>query len=150
MLWSLYNTFHFLKNFDFSFNLASQMGAKFIDTMYSVYAEDVTLENGLNFVNRPYWRPDRPYNDWGRINAQMPAGASGGLLHDRSFIRLENVSFAYNVPKSFLSRFGISSLRLNATVRNAAVISLAGWKYYDPQNLNFMNRTITFGATVTL
>ncbi len=150
VLWSLYNTFHFLKNFDFSFNLASQMGAKFIDTMYSVYAEDVTLENGLNFVNRPYWRPDRPYNDWGRINAQMPAGASGGLLHDRSFIRLENVSFAYNVPKSFLSRFGISSLRLNATVRNAAVISLAGWKYYDPQNLNFMNRTITFGATVTL
>ncbi|MBR1406521.1 MAG: SusC/RagA family TonB-linked outer membrane protein [Bacteroidales bacterium] len=150
VLWSLYNNFTFLKNFDFSFNLASQMGAKFIDTMYSVYAEDVTLENGLNFVNRPYWRPDRPYNDWGRINAQMPAGASGGLLHDRSFIRLENVSLAYNVPKSFISRFGISSLRLNATVRNAGVISLDGWKYYDPQTLSFMNRTITFGVNVTL
>ena len=150
VLWSLYNNFTFLKNFDFSFNLASQMGAKFIDTMYSVYAEDVTLENGLNFVNRPYWRPDRPYNDWGRINAQMPAGTSGGLLHDRSFIRLENVSLAYNVPKSFISRFGISSLRLNATVRNAGVISLDGWKYYDPQTLSFMNRTITFGVNVTL
>jgi len=150
VMWSLYNNFTFLKNFDFSFNLASQMGAKFIDTMYSVYAEDVTLENGLNFVNRPYWRPDRPYNDWGRINAQMPAGTSGGLLHDRSFIRLENVSLAYNVPKSFISRFGISSLRLNATVRNAAVISLGGWKYYDPQTLGFMNRTITFGVNVTL
>ena len=150
VLWSLYNNFTFLKNFDFSFNLASQMGAKFIDTMYSVYAEDVTLENGLNFVNRPYWRPDRPYNDWGRINAQMPAGTSGGLLHDRSFIRLENVSLVYNVPKSFISRFGISSLRLNATVRNAGVISLDGWKYYDPQTLSFMNRTITFGVNVTL
>ena len=150
VLWSLYNNFTFLKNFDFSFNLASQMGAKFIDTMYSVYAEDVTLENGLNFVNRPYWRPDRPYSDWGRINAQMPAGTSGGLLHDRSFIRLENVSLAYNVPKSFISRFGISSLRLNATVRNAGVISLDGWKYYDPQTLSFMNRTITFGVNVTL
>ena len=150
VLWSLYNNFTIMRNLDFSFNLASQMGAKFIDTMYSVFAEDVTLENGLNFVNRPYWRPDRPYNDWGRINAQMPAGASGGLLHNRSFIRLENVSLAYNVPKSFISRFGISSLRLNATVRNAGVISLDGWKYYDPQTLSFMNRTITFGVSVTL
>ena len=150
VMWSLYNTFHFYKDFDFSFNLASRMGAKFIDTMYRVDAEDVTLENGLNFVNRPYWRPDTPYNDWGRINAQMPAGTSGGLLHDRSFIRLENVSFAYNVPSSFISRFGLSGLRFNATVRNACVLSLAGWKYYDPENLSFMNRTITFGVTVTL
>ena len=90
-------------------------------------------------------------NDWGRINAQLPAGASGaGMLHNRSFIRLENVSLAYNVPKSFISRFGISAMRLNATVRNAGVISLDGWKYYDPETLNFMNRTITFGVSVTL
>ena len=151
VMWSLYNTFRFMKDFEFSFNLASRMGAKFLDSIYTVYAEDVTVENGLNFVNRPYWTPETQYNDWGRINAQLPAGTAGaGMLHDRSFIRLENVSLAYNVPKSFISRFGISSLRLNATVRNAGVISLGGWKFYDPQTLNFMNRTITFGVNVTL
>ena len=151
VMWSLYNTFKIMRDFDFSFNLASRMGAKFLDSIYTVYAEDVTVENGLNFVNRPYWRPDNQVNDWGRINAQLPAGASGaGMLHNRSFIRLENVSLAYNVPKSFISRFGISAMRLNATVRNAGVISLDGWKYYDPETLNFMNRTITFGVSVTL
>ena len=151
VMWSLYNNFTLWKNLDVSFNLASQMGAKFLDNLYTVFAEDVTLENGLNFVNRPYWTPETPYSDWGRINAQLPAGASNaGMLHNRSFIRLENVSLAYNVPKSFLSRFGIAGLRLNATVRNAAVLSLCGWKYYDPQTLHYMNRTITFGVNVTL
>ena len=150
VMWSLYNTFNIYKNLEFSFNLASRMGAKFLDNLYTVYAEDVTLENGLNFVQRPYWTPETPYEDWGRINAQLPAGVSGGMLHDRSFIRLENVSLAYNVPKTFISRLGLSSVRLNATVRNAAVFGFARWKYNDPENLSYMNRTFTFGVNITL
>ena len=151
VMWSLYNTFSLYKNFEFSFNLASKIGAKFMDSGYTVPAEDVTLENGLNFVKRPYWTPETQYSEWGRINAQLPAGVSGaGMLYDRSFIRLENVSLAYNVPKSFISRFGISGMRLNATVRNAAVFSFCHWKYGDPENLSYLNRIITFGVNVTL
>ena len=115
------------------------------------FAMDDSIESGYNFLKRPYWTPETPYNDWGRINAQFPAGAGGASFYnDRSFIRLENVSFTYHVPKAFLNRIGISSLRLNATVRNAGVISFCNWKYGDPETLGRINRTFTIGVNLTL
>lgn len=151
VMWAMNNTFTFNKNFEFSFNLSSKIGAKFKNTQMRNFAMDDEIESGYNFIKRPYWTPETPYEEWGRINAQFPAGAGGAaLLVDRSFIRLENVSAAYIVPKSFVSRFGISSLKINATVRNAAVFSFANWKYGDPETLGRINRTFTIGLNVTL
>lgn len=151
VMWSLNNSFTLYKNFEFSFNISSKMGAKFRSNQFMVFAEDVTLENGLNFVKRPYWTPETQYENWGRINAQSPAGAgSAQLLYDRSFIRLENVSMAYNVPKSFVQRIGFNSIKINATLRNAAVFSFCNWQYGDPETLGRLNRTFTLGLNFTL
>ena len=151
IIWSMNNTFSFCKYFEFAFNISSKMGAKFKNTQMRNFAMDDSIESGYNFLKRPYWTPETPYNDWGRINAQFPAGAGGAAFYlDRSFIRLENVSLTYNVPKSFVNRIGISSLRLNATVRNAGVFSFCNWKYGDPETLGRINRIFTIGVNLTL
>lgn len=151
VMWSLSNNFTLFKNFEFAFNISSKMGAKFKNTQMRNFAMDDEIESGYNFLKRPYWTPETPYKDWGRINAQFPAGASGAaLLCDQSFIRFENISLAYRVPKSIVSHIGISSLKINATVRNAGVISFCNWKYGDPETLGRINRTYTIGVNLTL
>lgn len=48
---------------------------------------------------------------------------------DRSFIRLENISVAYNVPEECLSKFKIQNAKIFATVRNVATGARMGiWR----------------------
>lgn len=152
VMWSMNNRFTFFKDFDFAFNISSKMGSSFLYTNFIDLAkQEVNVENGCNFIKKKYWTPETPYEDWGRINAELPSGATGAQkLYNGSFIRLENVSLGYNVPRSFTRRFGIQSLKLNATVRNAGVIRFTDWNLGDPQNQGRMNRTYTFGINVTL
>ncbi|MGV3510330.1 MAG: SusC/RagA family TonB-linked outer membrane protein [Sphingobacteriaceae bacterium] len=52
-------------------------------------------------------------------------------VEDGSFIRLNNITLGYNLPKSLISRFKMSQFRLYGTIYNAFVLS----KYsgYDPE-----------------
>lgn len=151
VMWSMLNTFSFFKNFELSFNLSSKMGAKFLDTTYQNSLATYQIENGENFMKRDYWTPEHPSNKVARICAELPAGTSGtGMIYDRSFIRLENVSFSYIVPKNLVSRLHLSSAKVYATVRNAGCLNFSDWKYGDPETLSQINRTFTLGLNITL
>jgi hypothetical protein len=51
-------------------------------------------------------------------------------VEDGSYLRINNVTLGYNIPKSVLSKFHISAFRLYATVNNLA--TLTGYTGYDP------------------
>lgn len=51
-------------------------------------------------------------------------------VEDGSYLRINNVTLGYNIPKSVLSKFKISAFRLYATVNNLA--TLTGYTGYDP------------------
>lgn len=51
-------------------------------------------------------------------------------VEDGSYLRINNVSLGYNIPKYLLSKVGISHLRVYATVNNLATIT--GYTGYDP------------------
>lgn len=51
-------------------------------------------------------------------------------VEDGSYLRINNITLGYNIPKKWLKRIGISSLRAYATVNNLATIT--GYKGYDP------------------
>jgi len=96
----------------------------------------------------PYWTPENPINDYARLYSSN-GGATFSVYRKTSFIRLDNVSLAYTVPKNIVEKAGISNLRLFATVQNAAIYS-PDWTYWDPQNKNPTPRYTTFGLNITL
>lgn len=51
-------------------------------------------------------------------------------VEDGSYLRINNITLGYNIPKKTLSRIKVSTLRIYATVNNLA--TLTGYKGYDP------------------
>ena len=86
----------------------------------------------MNSYKYPYWTPENPSNEWARIASNEGSTTGFNLYRKRSFIRLDNVSLAYAVPKPLISKFKIENLRLYLNVRNAALWA-PQWEIWDPE-----------------
>ncbi|SFC44104.1 TonB dependent receptor [Parapedobacter composti] len=153
--WSLRNDFQFLQHFSASIS------------MYSLWGHQAPfnwLKSRNGFPDRqnsyvfPYWTPDNPSNEWARINSNEGSATGFNVYRKRSFIRIDNISLAYNVPSTFLSRYRVNGLRLFANVRNAAMWA-PDWIFWDPewdpdpqleQNPGPTPRFFNFGLDLTL
>ena len=131
-------------------NLLSEMENRWMTVNASgqVVTDPVELAD-LN-KNASIWRPvtnNRNYlHSW--------------AIEDRSFLRINNISFGYNFAPSVIKKLGITKLRAYATVNNVAVIT--GYTGYDPEtsisknqlapNLDYSayprSRTYQFGVNV--
>jgi len=152
--WSLRNDFQLYKNFTFSFMMYSLWG-------HSEPFNALKSRNGFpdrqNSYQFPYWTPDNPSNEWARISSSEGSATGFNIYRKRSFIRLDNVSIAYNVPKSAISKFKLQNLRVYFNVRNAAMYA-PQWEFWDPEwNDSDPNqyagptpRFFTFGLDLTL
>lgn len=147
--WSMRNTFTLFKDWSFSFNIYSLMGHKSLDTNYlnndNSYSQ---VTNCRNQYQKSYWTVDDPSDTYARLSAQGPTGISApARVVDRSFIRLENISLAYNVPKRFIERLKVSSARVFVNVRNVCTWTKE-WEYGDPETGTFSPRNYTLGVNV--
>lgn len=99
---------------------------------------------------KEYWTLDNPTNKYGRIEAQGPDGAkSPGMLYNRSFIRLENISVGYTLPRQWTQKFGLERVKVSGTVRNVATWA-KDWEYGDPETGGLGTRIYSFGLNLTL
>ena len=128
------------------------MGHKSLSTNY-LNNDDDGGHMAYAAANRPakeYWTLNNPTNEYGRISAQGPEGAkTPGKLYDRSFIRLENISIGYKLPKPWIKRWGLDSVKLSGSIRNVCTWS-KDWEYGDPETGGLGTRLYTFGINVTL
>lgn len=130
--WSLRNEFTILKNIDFSFQVYSIWGQ---------YNDFNQAKNNSGFIDRqnsynfPYWTKDNPRNDYARLFSSN--GSAGFSVYRKtSLIRLNNISLGYTVPKELSRKARIESLKIYASVNNAAFFA-PDWNYWDPE---FRNR----------
>lgn len=149
--WSLRNEFTIWKDLTASFNIYSYMGHKSLSTDY--LNNDNTSENlTAGFVNLPekeYWTIDNPSNEYARIGAVGPSGATTpAKLYDRSFIRLENISVGYSLPKKWTAKYHIERAKVFGSVRNVATWA-KDWEYGDPETGTYAARTYTLGLNLT-
>ncbi|MVZ65242.1 SusC/RagA family TonB-linked outer membrane protein [Sphingobacterium sp. DK4209] len=139
--WSLRNEVSY-KNFDFSFVLYSYL---------KYYGAFQRAANTYSFPDRtsdydfPRWTKDNPIDDYARIGSKN----IGTNWVNKSFVRLENVTLSYNVPKSVLNKLEIQNLRLNLTMQNLGVLA-NDWSFWDPESETVTPRTINFGINLTL
>ncbi len=151
----LTNTIHY-KGFtlDFTFHFVKQTGLN--HTNY--FGAPGTFANQPVIVLENRWQQPGDITDVPRFTQTGAAYSayrsfyrySDQTLTDASFIRLQNLSLAYQFPSSVLEKFKLKSLRLYMQAQNLFVIT--GYKGWDPEtgyNLPPL-RTITFGMNITL
>ena len=107
------------------------------------------ITNAFNVFKKHYWTPDNPTNKYARLDATGPTGATGvRKLYNRSFVRFDNISIGYTLPRMWTSKLQIDRVRLTASVNN--VCTFSSWEYGDPETGGLATRTFNFGINVTL
>jgi TonB-dependent starch-binding outer membrane protein SusC len=86
-------------------------------------------------ANAKIWQPSRSTNGF---------APSSFAVEDGSFLRINNITIGYNLPKALLQRVKISSLRVYATGYNIATIT--GYSGYDPEVNSRRNTPLTPGV----
>lgn len=152
------------KNFDLSVGSAFQGGAK----MRNQFMVSYCLENNnmnLNNLNRNYWTPDNPSNEWAqpgnmgtyRDKAGPWGNQKSAMSHTMSysdFFRITQVTLGYTFSKSLLAKTFLSNARLYVMLQNP-FISTADYVYYPEQlnsnvsNTDFMTTNFIVGVNVS-
>ncbi len=139
---------------DFTFRFVKQLGHNYLQY----------LRPPGYFANQPAFVLENRWQKPGDIT-DVPRLTQGGVAYsaynnyyrysdrsitDASFIRLQNVSLAYQFPSSFLEKLRLKSLKLYIQAQNLFVIS--NYKGWDPETAFSLPplQTITFGLNITL
>jgi len=131
----LRNDFTLWNDLTLSFNIYAYTGHKSLANFYLNNDDDGgRMQYAMaNLQAKEYWTPNNPTNEYGRIEAKGPTGADGSQkLYNRSFMRLDNISVGYTLPKNWTSRLEIDRVKLYGTVRNVALWA-NDWEFGDAE-----------------
>lgn len=143
------------KQFTLNFHFNAMFDRKMEDPNYVTYG--VTADgiytygyNGLRTVKNR-WTPERPSNTQpGSFYGWSPYGSGDLFMQDAWFIRLQNVSFGYEVPKKLLGKV-LRGLQVHIDAQNLFVIT--PYDGVDPETDSYTAaypyvRTFTVGANI--
>lgn len=104
------------------------------------------MNNSTEVLNR--WTPENPSTTIPRANVNRRNNLpSDRFIQDGSFLRLRDVTVAYNVPRAILDRAKIRSLRIYASGQN--LITLTNYYGYDPEVNAVGQNTLNVGIDDT-
>ncbi len=133
---SFINTFLF-RNFDFMVDLQFVLGADIMQQFLHTAEDRMALTNGLRTQLTNAWTESNQNTMYQRIRHQPLAGqntqADSHWIVDGSYIRGNLIQLGYNFDATRLSRYGLSRLRVNASLQNAFVIHSSDFKGHDPE-----------------
>lgn len=114
-------------------------------------SDDVFSDTRRNTIKKDWWSPENP-NGTHFANDANANQLKVAFVEDASFLRLRDVSLAYELPKSLLGRLKITALKVYGTARNLA--TLTGYNGLDPELTNQyglpLQRELIFGLTIGL
>jgi TonB-linked SusC/RagA family outer membrane protein len=129
----------------------------FLQGTEGVTKENPLLQDGVysevrrNTTKKDWWSPSNP-NGTHHINDAFANDFNADIYEDASFIRLKDVSLAYDLPTSVLKRVKLNKLKIYVTGRNLATFTK--FKGLDPELNNQLGiplqREFIFGLNVGL
>ncbi|MGF1585971.1 MAG: TonB-dependent receptor [Bacteroidales bacterium] len=134
--WSLSNALRF-RSFDLSFLF---QGAHNFDILNLMMHRSFMYHEGRNYhsklVNR--WRSEDQPGDGHHYKlsvdlAQFDLYPSSFFIEDASYIKLQEVTFGYNLPREIVNRLGVGSARIYFLGTNLFLWTEA--EVYDPENM---------------
>jgi TonB-linked SusC/RagA family outer membrane protein len=150
---SLYNSITY-KGLSFSFFLNSVQGGKdgYLENNVRLYFRD---DNGIrnnDLLGVDYWTPANPNGKYPRIIDGSHATVEPALYESRSFVRLQDISLAYNFSPKILTKIKAQAISIYLSGKN--IVTWTKWEGWDPevQNNNGANenqgRIVTDGRPV--
>lgn len=140
----LRNDFTIFKNFQISCFIRADLGHWRKNDLLSGKS---SVEDRKNSYALPYWTPENPTNKYTRLNTVDTPGYS--IYESSSFVRLQDVSVAYNIPEKILKNLKVGNCKVYLSGRN--LLTITKWSGWDPESGNTpMPRIFTFGIDVTL
>lgn len=139
------------KDFDLSALLqgaADVKSAPVAEIRYAFYNGGKVTEQHLN-----RWTPDNPNATYPRLSMSDSKNrvTSSFWMQDASYAKLRNLQVGYSLPKSLISKYGISRLRVYCSIDNLFMIS--GFDGVDPEaisgNYYPLTRNYSFGLNIT-
>lgn len=143
----LRNSIDFLQNFNVTFFLRAELGhvAQFSE---AVRTSTDTYDKRSTF-DFPYWTPENGNNEYARLNPNITAFGGGIRVYkSASYLRLQDLSFAYRLPSTSLERIKVKNLRVFLAARN--VFTIDKWPGWDPETSLPMPRTYSAGINFSL
>lgn len=139
----LRNDVHY-KNFELSVFLRADLGHWRGNSLLSNTNE---VEDRKNQLHSQYWTPSNPTNKYTRLlSVKTP---SFTIYEQTGFLRLQDITLGYSIPKQVISKIGLERCRLYLNGRN--LLTATKWSGYDPESGDTpMPKIITFGIDVTL
>ncbi len=138
------------KNLDLSLFFQGQAGAYNYDDRFEILG-NASYDNAYAERAKNRWTVDNPNGTMPRSDGYQP-GKSTFYLQDATFIRLKSAELGYTLPKIWISKIGLTDLRVYVSGFN-----LLTWakeiKHIDPEisdgSLNYpQQRVINFGLNV--
>ena len=166
-VWGFDNRFSY-RNFTLSVSLnGSHGGETYFQGGEIIYAL-TAVQNQLGLANNRWVSPSQPGDGMTprsiRNNYAFGFGTgTSRLLFDNSFVRVKNVNLGYNLPKTVISRIGLTSLSVYVDAAN--LFTSTKYPGYDPESsssgdnltssgIDYMTyplaKTFTFGIKLTL
>jgi len=120
------------KGFDLNIIINSIQGGK--DFYYGRPAGDGFSENNSNYYSQPkhdWWLPENPNARYKRLDKIDAQTINSTPYVSRSFIRLQELSIGYSLPKSMLNIIGVRRARVFVSGTN--LLTLTDWDGWDPE-----------------
>lgn len=149
--WTLRNDFKLFKSLDLGIAIYSYWGHK------AAYNQRKNRDGFLDRTSSyrfPYWTEENRSNEWARLYSSE-GGASGfGVYQERSFIRLDNISLGYTLPRRIVEKVKVDNLKLFFSAKNLGYYA-PKWDFWDAEpndeNQNVPSpRLLTLGVDITL
>lgn len=107
------------KNFDLSSDIYILQGGTMSNPYLYEFNNGGDLTAKRNGIQRNYWTMNNPSNEAPAPNMNQPPAYVNILgYQNASYVRLRNITFGYNFPKSITSKIKSSDLRLYASLSN--------------------------------
>ncbi|WP_321437877.1 TonB-dependent receptor [uncultured Bacteroides sp.] len=124
------------KNLSLSFFINSVQGGKngFMGrNSYYVNQDDNAIRyNRFSEQADKFWSPSNPDGIYAR--SYTGGKITPNLYQKRDFVRLQDVTLSYDLPKSIISRIGIDGLNIYFNCKN--LLTFSGWHGWDPEANN--------------
>ncbi|MEI6566881.1 MAG: SusC/RagA family TonB-linked outer membrane protein [Verrucomicrobiota bacterium] len=142
------NDFTFLSNFTASIFIRADQGQ--ISALPLAMHKDNNVYRNINTYATPYWTQYNSESTWGRLDAYGGVYAGGYNVYSScSFVRIQDLSISYSIPKAIIQRIKLSNARIFGSVRN--LYSFDKWADFDPESGSTpMPRTYVLGLSFEL
>jgi hypothetical protein len=137
------NSFNLFNGLEVSFQLRSYLGHldRINELKHSSYYDRI------NHYDTPYWTPDNPLDKYARLSSISSPGTFN-VWRSASFVRLQDVSLAYRLPKEITDRLSLTSARFYLNFNN--VYSFDTWDMWDPETNDPTPMISTLGVSIVL